>query len=105
MSKACTFDKAWVGKCGKPAEGEFCPEHTGLKCCSCGAPANHTCYETGQFVCGELLCPECDHATFPDGTNGGIGFNMQSTPEGMKRHCKKSEQVYEPWYARAERSE
>lgn len=48
------------------------------------------------------LCDECEHTLFPDGTNGGIGFNAAKLPDGMKRHCKKSAQQFTPWYARTE---
>jgi hypothetical protein len=27
----------------------MCEEHADLVCASCGAPATHSCYETGQF--------------------------------------------------------
>ena len=95
----CIFDKAWRGKCGKSADDSgYCPEHKGGKCCSCGVQATHTCSETGQFVCGAPLCDECEHTTHENGTNGGIGFNQQSLPEGMKVHCKKTEQKFKPWY-------
>jgi hypothetical protein len=42
--------------------------------------------------------------TFPDGTNGGVGFNEQQVPEGMKRHIKKINQKHSPWYAREEKT-
>ena len=101
--KTCKFDNAWQGKCGKPADNSgFCPEHKEDKCCSCEKPATHTCAETGQFVCGATLCDDCEHTIYPDGTNGGIGFNQQSPPEGMKVHCKKTEQKDEPWYTKKE---
>ena len=99
----CGFDEAWRGKCKEPAEeGCRCDKHKDEVCASCGTPATHSCYETGQFVCGVSLCDDCEHTTYPDGTNGGIGFNQQSLPEGMKVHCKKTEQKFEPWYARKE---
>jgi hypothetical protein len=102
----CGFSIAWCGSCKNPvpvSEGEKvrCKEHRGLECESCGAQASRTCAETGQFVCGCTLCDECEHTIFPDGTNGGIGFNAQQLPEGMKRHCKKSEQRFKPWYMRS----
>lgn len=90
MSNKCQFDKAWVGKCGKPVEEgeEYCEEHLGLECDSCGNQATHSCYETmGAFVCGAPLCDDCEHKIFADGTNGG-----------KIAHVKKSEQVNEPWY-------
>ena len=87
----CNFDKAWIGKCRNEKP---CKEHADIKCCSCGAPATRECPETGQFVCGFPLCDDCTHTTWPDGTNGGIGFNAQKPPEGFKSHCKKSENKY-----------
>ena len=75
-------------------------EHTQI-CVSCGEPATHDCHQTGQFVCGAPLCDKCEHALFPDGTNGGIGFDAQPLPEGMtNRHCRKDAQQHTPWYAR-----
>jgi hypothetical protein len=103
----CIFEKAWIGKCGKPVvEGKnVCAEHANEKCASCGAPATHDCGETGQFVCGAPLCNDCEHTTYPDGTNGGIGFmsprltgELQEQARKLKPHCKKTEQVFEPWY-------
>jgi len=101
----CKFNQAWIGECGKPTVdgSEYCKEHKDEKCCSCGSQATRSCSETGQFVCGAPLCDDCDHTTFPDGTNGGIGFNEQKLPEGMKRHCKKTEQKYTPWFMREEK--
>ena len=95
--KQCQFIKAWIGQCKNTMP---CEEHASLECSSCGAPATSECAETGQFVCGEPLCDDCEHVTFPDGTNGGIGFNAQNLPGGIKRHCKKTDQVNAPWYAR-----
>lgn len=94
----CNFTMAWVGKCDQPsvASGR-CEKHL-LLCSSCGELATHDCDETGQFVCGHPLCDNCEHTIFPDGTNGGIGFNAQSVPEGLKLHCKKTDQKYKAWY-------
>ena len=97
MAEICGFDKAWIGPCKNPVP---CAEHSDKKCVSCGATAIGECPETGQFVCGELLCGDCEHTIFPSGTNGGIGFNAEDLPDDMKRHCKKTEQRYQPWYAR-----
>ena len=91
----CNFSKAWVGNCKNENP---CKEHANLKCCSCGEPATNQCYETGQFVCGSLLCDNCEHTIHEDDTNGGIGFNQQAPPEGMKLHCKKSEQKNKYWF-------
>jgi len=96
----CKFQKAWVGQCDKPiVENGMCAEHAKEKCVSCGAPATHTCEETGQFVCGAPLCDDCEHTTAMEGTNGNIGFFRTSPlPEGMKEHCKKCDQKVFPWY-------
>jgi hypothetical protein len=97
----CGFSMAWVGRCKNPAEpGKRCQQHAGKVCVSCGQPATHECDETGQFVCGEPLCDDCTHTIFPDGSNGGIGFNAQSLPDGMRRHCKRSEQRFSSWLTR-----
>jgi hypothetical protein len=95
----CYFDKAWIGRCKKPG-APFCDEHSNLKCVSCGAQATHECPETGGLVCGFPLCDGCEHTIHPEGHNGGVGFNEQPLPEGMNQHCKKSEQRFQPWYAR-----
>lgn len=87
----CKFDLAWRGACNQETEGEFCAEHTGLKCSSCGEPATRQCEETMGLVCGALLCGNCEHEIAEDGTNGR-----------SNRHCKKSEQKYTPWYMRDE---
>ena len=95
----CSFDEAWRGKCKKLAvKNGMCEEHADLVCASCGAPATHSCYETGQFCCGAPLCDDCEHTIADDGTNGNIGFfRTAPLPEGMKEHCKKTEQVNFPW--------
>ena len=90
----CEWNIAWMGRCKEPAENgsRFCKKHQ-QKCCSCGEPATHECEETGQFVCGAPLCNECTHLIFPDGSNGGVGFNAQLLPEGYtKNHIKKVDQ-------------
>lgn len=71
---ACTFDKAWIGPCGKPAGVDgLCSEHLGKKCTSCGGQATRECDDTFQFVCGAPLCNDC-----------------RSIP-GTMRHIKKSD--------------
>ena len=101
MSNQCKWVEAWIGQCQKEAdESGFCNIHKNIHCTSCGQQATHNCEETGQFVCGASLCDDCQHSIFPDGTNGGVGFNQQSLPEGMNRHCKKTEQKFLPWYKR-----
>ena len=95
----CIFGKAWIGKCTMEAdESGYCEEHENVKCCSCGEKATHECDETGSLVCGAPLCDECTHNTHPEGHNG----MMHRWPEGMKAHCKKSEQKYAPWYVNEE---
>ena len=95
----CGFGMAWVGACQEPVakEGDRCSEHKDLVCCSCGKPATHACSETMTFVCGAPLCDDCEHTIYPNGCNSGCAL-----PEGMKSHCKKTEQIYKPWYAREE---
>jgi hypothetical protein len=100
----CGFEEAWIGSC-KVEVSELaprCDKHKDRTCGSCGQPATRNCEETGQLVCGEDLCGECEHTIFPEGHNGGVGFNAQKLPEGMKRHCKKTEQRFKPWYEREE---
>lgn len=98
----CKFIKAWIGQCEKEASVDgFCKEHTGIKCVSCGAQATQECSESGQFICRAPICNDCKHTIAEDGTNGGTGFlRISPLPKGYKDHCKKSEQVYEPWYMR-----
>ena len=98
----CHFEMAWIGRCKEPAvKNGMCEKHSKEKCASCGAPATHDCYETGQFVCGAPLCDNCEHTNAEDGSNGGIGFfRVSALPEGMKEHCKKSEQKCFPWYVK-----
>ncbi len=95
----CTFNEAWIGTC-KEAGEPFCEKHTQLTCASCGEQASRTCAQTGQFVCGAPLCEKCEHTIAENGTNGGIGFNSQMPPEGMKAHCRKVDQIHKPWYER-----
>jgi len=95
----CRWDIAWVGKCKRPSTKNGFSEGQQRACCSCGAIATHDCNETGQFVCGAELCDDCEHTIRPDGTNGGIGFHITwPLPEGMKNHCRKTEQQYKPWF-------
>ena len=58
---SCRFDKAWQGPCGKPSEGDYCPEHAGLVCVVTGRQATHTCSFAGQFVCGANLADNVIH--------------------------------------------
>jgi len=90
VTPKCEFGLAWIGKCGKPN----CAEHADLKCASCGARATHQCAETMGLVCGADLCDDCEHTIRENGCNSGAPL-----PEGLKGHCKKSEQVWLPWYA------
>ena len=96
MKTICSFTRAWVGSCEAkvPAAGDRCPEHAGLTCDSCRAPATRNCGETmGPLCCGANLCDGCEHTTFPNGCNGGCHI-----PDGMSGHCRKSEQKFVPWY-------
>jgi hypothetical protein len=84
---------AWIGKCVKDAvEGsDYCSDHNGLKCASCGATATRTCRETqGSLCCGENLCSDCEHRIGPDGTNYG------------SKHIKRDQQEYRSWLERKE---
>lgn len=99
ITTICGFDEAWIGPC-KQVGNPRCEKHSNKICASCGAAATKNCPETGQFVCGENLCNDCEHTIFPSGTNGGVGFNAESLPDGMNRHCKKTEQRFQSWYAR-----
>jgi hypothetical protein len=99
----CNYGLAWEGKCenDKP-----CIDHKDLICCSCGAPATHQCDSTGQFVCGCDLCDNCQHTIFPDGANGGVGFNEQELPKELTgRHVRKCEQVYKIWLRRKDEND
>ena len=90
----CIFEEAWVGKCKQEPENDFCKDHIDKECCSCGKQATHSCEETnGGFVCGALLCEDCEHTLCENGCNGGA-----PRPQGLKPHCRKIEQVYLPWY-------
>lgn len=81
----CTFDKAWIGTCGKPN----CQEHKNIPCSCCGAPAVRECPETFGLVCGSPLCADCVHELTEDGVNySGC------------RHVRKGEQKHLPWYMR-----
>lgn len=93
--KKCEFNKAWVGPCDEKTVGEtkFCSLHTGVKCCSCGDVAIKECSETMGLVCGAPLCIKCEHTLRENGCNSGAPL-----PEGMRGHCRKDEQKYEPWY-------
>lgn len=92
----CHFDLAWIGQCKNTAdESGFCEKHKDIKCVSCGEQATHECAETIGLVCGAPLCDNCEHTIQDNGCNSGGKLQ-----EGLKSHCKKSEQVYLPWYAR-----
>jgi hypothetical protein len=94
----CGFNEAWIGKCKNPKP---CEKHKDKVCESCGKPATQSCESTGQFVCGAPLCDDCEHTIFPEGHNGGVGFNAMELPEGLeKRHIPRSKQKYPVWYVR-----
>lgn len=88
MESICIFEEAWIGRCKEPATaGDFCAKHAGRKCTSCGAVATHNCDETmGPLVCGADLCPLCEHALAPDGTNRYM------------EHIKKGTQKFKGWW-------
>lgn len=98
----CKFNKAWQGQCKNEAiEGsDFCKEHTGLKCSSCGEPATRECDETMGLVCGAPLCDNCEHTIQSNGCNNG-----GELPAGYKAHCRKGEQVFTPWFTRDDEDE
>ncbi len=91
----CAYVKPWSGACNKPIDSnDRCLEHSKTICVSCGALATHGCDETmTQFVCGYDLCDDCEHTICDNGCNSG-----GKLPEGMQGHCRKGQQVYNPWY-------
>ena len=95
----CKFNKAWIGLCKAPCEGEFCDEHKEKKCVSCGAPATHECDETmGPFVCGCYLCADCGHTTFKEGFNSPL--DPDDPENDLPMHVKKVNQKFTLWYSR-----
>lgn len=72
MERRCEYVPAYSMGCGKAASdgARFCPQHSGVTCESCGAPAVEECNYTGQFVCGTPLCRDCE------------GFNEEGKPGG-----------------------
>lgn len=93
----CRFDLAWIGQCKNPAdESGFCEKHKDIKCVSCGEQATHECAETMGLVCGAPLCDNCEHTIQSNGCNSGGDL-----PKGFKSHCKITDQVFKPWYARS----
>jgi len=76
MATKCTFDKAWIGKCAKPAvTNDRCEEHNNVLCVSCQKPATRECEHTGtQFVCGYPLCDNCEHNAPEPGKAGIFGL-------------------------------
>lgn len=99
MANKCKFNEGWAGICNKdiPENEKFCKEHKNIKCSSCGKEATRLCSETMQFVCGAPLCDDCEHTIRDNGYNSG-----GELPKGLKGHCKKSEQVYKPWFMKNE---
>lgn len=96
-SVICRFDLAWIGQCKNVAdESGFCEKHKDIKCVSCGEQATHECAETMGLVCGAPLCDNCEHTIQSNGCNSG-----GELPKGLKHHCKITEQVFKPWYARS----
>lgn len=92
----CKFNKAWEGKCKEISipDSEYCKDHTGLFCVSCGSTATRTCDATMGLVCGDLLCDSCEHKLDATGCNS---FSI-----GTAGHCKKGEQEHYAWYAKDE---
>jgi hypothetical protein len=101
----CKYIIPWIGNCTKPVAGgeDYCEEHKGLKCVSCGAQATYGCGETGGFVCGQPLCDDCEHTIHENGTNGMGGSSKP--PPGYGSHCRKENQVYTVWYERDQASD
>lgn len=94
--ETCKFEEAWIGKCKHEVKKDgVCNWHYGIKCVNCGNQATHTCEETAMLVCGAPLCDDCEHTICENGCNSGAPL-----PKGLKHHCRKSEQVYQPWYMR-----
>jgi hypothetical protein len=62
-------------RCSKEAtvDGK-CDDHKDLKCSVCGKPATHGCSYTGQFVCGQPLCDECEGWEDTSKEPGSWGF-------------------------------
>lgn len=90
----CKFTEAWVGRCKKNSdESKYCEKHKDIKCVSCGKQATHACHETMGLVCGSPICDDCEHTIYENGCNSGAPL-----PKNHKSHCKKTEQVYKPWY-------
>jgi hypothetical protein len=85
----CIYDKAWIGKCGKPTiyGSSFCKEHAGMACCVCGEQATHECDHTGQFVCGYPLCDNCEPFTDQSKPSGNWCF----LNHGHRRKAKDGE--------------
>ena len=70
----CNFNVAWVGKCHNAPSDDFCETHKGTKCSVCKNQATHECPFTGQFVCGALLCDNCEYVTDDSKHSGAWGF-------------------------------
>lgn len=92
----CNYGLAWVGNCKNEKP---CEKHSHIKCSSCGEPATHECEATSQFVCGFPLCDDCEHTLHDNGCSSGGNL-----PSHLKGHCKKTEQVYKPWYMHDKKS-
>lgn len=91
----CNFMDGWAGQCkNENVPGEnYCSKHFNLKCCVCDKQATHSCAETMGFVCGAPLCDDCEHTIQSNGCNSGGDL-----PPGLGSHCRKTEQVYKPWF-------
>ena len=90
--QTCKFDIAWVGACGKEADGSgYCEAHRGKKCSVCGAQANRECSHTGQFVCGAPLCKDCEGYQTEKNSFGGEEHGAW----GFLRHSHRRKEVTE----------
>ena len=71
----CPYYPAYSGKCnGIKGESGFCVTHVNKKCGVCGEQAVTECNHTGQFVCGQPLCPDCEGFTDNKKSGGSWGF-------------------------------
>lgn len=59
---SCKYSKAWIGRCDKDCDGDYCVKHINEKCIICHNQATHECDNTHFLVCGTPLCdnPLCD---------------------------------------------
>jgi hypothetical protein len=63
-AKGCPYDVCHKGPCGSgvPTGQTYCPQHSTVKCHTCGAQATGDCHGySGSFVCGYPICPDHRH--------------------------------------------